>query len=42
VVDLPTGHGSLTTPGWLAPGVHWLLLLALAGGALLITLASVP
>jgi hypothetical protein len=42
VVDLPTGHGSLTTPGWLAPGVRWLAPLALAGGAPPIPLASVP
>jgi hypothetical protein len=35
VVDPLTGD-SLPTPGWLAPGVHWLLPVTLAGAILLI------
>jgi len=35
VVDLLTGD-SLPTPRWLAPGVHWLLPVPLAGAILLI------
>jgi hypothetical protein len=41
VVDTLTGRDSLPTPRWLAPGVHWLLPVTLAGAALLILLVPV-